>query len=181
MNVSLILVQTDGKQREVPLKKAVQVIGRQTDCQLRIPSSNISRHHCEITVGEGGQISLRDLGSSNGTFVNKQKVTQCTLKLGDLISLGGLVFAVKIDGKPAHLDSDDALQNGLVEITPANGAPESRPTAATVLTPSNKPSQTPGAKPQPAKSLVKGDPGDSSVADFDFLDDDDDIKGQPKL
>ena len=85
MNVSLVLVQTDGKQREVPIKKSVQVIGRQTDCQIRIPSANVSRHHCEVSASDDGHITVRDLGSSNGTFVNKQKVTQASVNAGDLL------------------------------------------------------------------------------------------------
>jgi len=174
MNVSLVLVQVDGKQREIPLKKAVQVIGRQTDCQLRIPSGNVSRHHCEVKVTDEGAISIRDLGSSNGTYVNKQKITQTSVKAGDLISLGGLVFVVKIDGKPGSVDSEDVLEDGLVEV-PGGGvsAPEARPTAATMISP---PSKLGGPTRESPANL-----DDSSVADFDFLDDDDDLKGQPKL
>lgn len=174
MNVSLVLVQVDGKQREVPLKRAVQVIGRQTDCQLRIPSGNVSRHHCELILAEDGVLSIRDLGSSNGTYVNKQKITQTTLNMGDLISLGGLVFVVRIDGQPSSIDSDDVLEDGLVEIQGGNAAtPESRPTAATMVLP---PSSRAGT-PRPAPTDSDG----SSIADFDFLDDGDELKGQPKL
>lgn len=178
MNVSLVLVQTDGKQREVPLKKSVQVIGRQTDCQIRIPSANVSRHHCEVTAGEGGQVMVRDLGSSNGTYVNKQKVTQANVNAGDLLSLGGFVFVVKVDGKPSFIDSDDVLEDGLVEAGGSSNVAESRPTAATLVAP---PPRSNAASKPTKKSLVSDDPDDSSVADFDFLDDDDDLKKQPKL
>ncbi len=179
MEASLVLVHPDGKQRDVALKKSVQVIGRQTDCQIRIPSASISRHHCELIVTET-TAQVRDLGSSNGTFVNKQKVTQADLKAGDLISVGGLVFVVRIDGKPLYIEADDVIEDGLVPIASASGA-ESRPTAATVVPPS-KPASKPLSK-APAPSQKKAaDPGDSSVADFDFLDDDDNaLKGQPKL
>ena len=179
MNVSLVLVQTDGKQREVPIKKSVQVIGRQTDCQIRIPSANVSRHHCEVSASDDGRITVRDLGSSNGTFVNKQKVTQAAVNAGDLLSLGGFVFVVKVDGKPSFIDSEDVIEDGLVEAGGSSSVPESRPTAATLMAPPPRGpvSQKPSAKQaKPAK-----DSDDSSVVDFDFLDDDDDLKKQPKL
>jgi predicted component of type VI protein secretion system len=187
MNASLVLIQVDGKQREIPLKKAVQVIGRQTDCALRIPSANVSRHHCEVAVTDQG-ISVRDLGSSNGTYVNKERVQQAAVAAGDLLSIGGLVFALRIDGKPEFIDSEDALEDGLVPTTDA--AASSRPSSVTV---SQQPPQQPAQQSQrPAAAsqasaprepgLLDGDPNEeSSVADFDFLDDDDEIKKQPKL
>lgn len=177
MNVSLVLVKTDGSQREVPLRKSVGVIGRQTDCHIRIPSASVSRHHCEVSVDDAGVVSLRDLGSSNGTFVNKQRIEQANVKAGDIISLGGFVFVVRIDGKPSFIDAEDVIEDGLVEAGGASAA-ESRPTAATAMTAPPKPASKPSkpSKPAPPSS------DDSSVADFDFLgDDDDDLKKQPKL
>lgn len=175
MEASLVLVQADGKQRDVALKKAVQLIGRQTDCQIRIPSASVSRHHCEIIVSDSS-VQVRDLGSSNGTYVNKQRVNQTDLNAGDLISVGGLVFVVRIDGKPVFIESDDVIEDGLVPIASAPAA-ESRPTAATVVD-----SDKPASKPSKAPQKKAPSPGDSSVTDFDFLDDDDDaLRGQPKL
>jgi pSer/pThr/pTyr-binding forkhead associated (FHA) protein len=167
MGVSLVLVQSDGRQSEIPLKTRA-VIGRQTDCQIRIPSSGISRHHCELIV-TGDKVTLRDMGSSNGTFVNRQKVQQAELAAGDLIAMGDLVFVVRIDGNPANVDSEEVLDEGAVPMAPA----------------------APQPKPAPKKAAPKKHPSlldeaeasndDSSVAEFDFLDEDDDIKNQPKL
>ncbi|MBS0196330.1 MAG: FHA domain-containing protein [Planctomycetes bacterium] len=175
MNVSMVLVQADGTQREIPLKKAVQVIGRQTDCQLRIPSANVSRHHCEVIVSDSG-VSLRDLGSSNGTFVNKQRIQQAQVAPGDLVSLGGLVFVLRVDGKPEFIDSDDVLEDGLVG--PEEPMESSRPSSVTVST--GQPARPAAKAATPNKPSLVDSSEDSSVADFDFLDDDDD-KSQPKL
>jgi pSer/pThr/pTyr-binding forkhead associated (FHA) protein len=172
MAVSLVLIRGDGRQSEIPLK-ARAVIGRQTDCQIRIPSSGISRHHCELTLADG-KVLLRDMGSSNGTFVNRQKIQQTQLNAGDLIGLGDLVFVVRIDGNPATIDSEEALDEGAAPVIPAKPAP-----APAAKAPQAKQAGTPGKAAKP--SLLDADPGDSSVADFDFLDEDDDIKKQPKL
>ncbi len=164
MAISLILVRTDGRQSEIPLKGRA-VIGRQTDCQIRIPSSGVSRHHCELNVIDG-KVSLRDMGSSNGTFVNRQKVQQAQLNAGDLIALGDLVFVLRVDGNPAQVDSEEALDEGAPPAVIA--APQKAATAAK-------------ARAKPAAGAKKSLLEDSSVADFDFLDEDDDIKKQPKL
>jgi pSer/pThr/pTyr-binding forkhead associated (FHA) protein len=172
MTVSLVLVRADGKQSEIPLRKQVQVIGRQTDCQIRIPSSGVSRHHCELTVRDDG-VSLRDLGSSNGTYVNRRRITQAELNAGDLIAIGDMVFVVRVDGQPATVDSEDVIDEGGVSTGPTPAASSDSKTSVTPSRP------TPAKKP----SLLDDDDSsdDSSVADFDFLDEDDDIKKQPKL
>jgi len=166
MNATLVLVQADGKQSEIPVKKSVMVVGRQTDCQIRIPSADVSRHHCEIALADG-RLSIRDLGSSNGTFVNKRRVAQSELAPGDLIAIADMVMVVKIDGTPASVDSDDALDDG--QVLPVKSAPAAK---------ASKPDAPTRVAPPAAK---KGLLDDSSVVDFDFLDEDEDIKKQPKL
>jgi predicted component of type VI protein secretion system len=163
MNASLVLVREDGRQHEVPLKRQA-IVGRQTDCTIRIPDSGISRHHCELTVADG-KVLLRDMGSSNGTFVNRVKVTQAELGPGDLISVGNIVFVVRIDGSPAVIDAEEAWDEGAVPIATAPAPKPAKP--------------APAAKP--AKRPLTDPNEDSSVADFDFLNEDDDIKNQPKL
>ncbi|MCC6950428.1 MAG: FHA domain-containing protein [Phycisphaerales bacterium] len=162
MDTSLILVLADGRQSEIPLRRPVQVIGRQTDCQIRIPSGNISRHHCEVMLSDG-KLSVRDLGSSNGTYVNRRRVSQADLQAGDLLAIGDMVFVAKIDGRPTHVDSEDVLEDG--QVKPASAGATPAPKAA--------------AKPAARKSVLEDSDG-SSVGDFDFLDDED-IKKQPKL
>lgn len=171
MNASLVLVRDDGRQQEIALKRQA-IVGRQTDCTIRIPDSGISRHHCELTLGDG-KVMLRDLGSSNGTYVNRVKVTQAELGPGDLISIGNLVFVVKIDGSPAVIDAEEAWDEGAVPIASAATKPAPKPEAKPAPA-ASKPAAAPAKRPLT-------DPGDSSVADFDFLDEDEDIKKQPKL
>jgi pSer/pThr/pTyr-binding forkhead associated (FHA) protein len=189
MQVSLVLVRSDGKSQEVALKKPTQTIGRQTDCALRVPSSSVSRHHCEIAISEA-KVSVRDLGSSNGTFVNRKRITQVDLAAGDLISVGEFVFVTKIDGKPASIDAEEAYDDGIVmpSSVPASGE-LSKPAAPVSKAAPAKPAG-PAKHSAPAKTqddddddlLGKGgNNDDSSVMDFDFLDEDEDLKKQPKL
>ena len=64
------------------------VIGRSRSCNLRLPSADASRRHAEILAGRDGFV-LRDLRSTNGTFVNGERVQERTLRPGDRIQIGG--------------------------------------------------------------------------------------------
>jgi predicted component of type VI protein secretion system len=198
MNVSLVLVTEEGRQQDVPLRKPVSVVGRQTDVAIRIPSSSVSRHHCEVALADH-KVVLKDLGSSNGTFVNKRRITQTDLKAGDLLSIGGKVFVVRINGLPETIDPEEAFDDGFVPVANAGGAPAAPIAAAGAPAKPSPPAKAPEQKKAPLKSLAEddddddlipgkpggkagsGDPDDSDEFDFDFLDEDDDLKKQPKL
>jgi len=171
MSASLVVVHVDGRQSEVPLNKPVHVVGRATDCSLRIPSGKVSRHHCEITVNDG-KIGVRDLGSSNGTYVNRRRITQTELSAGDMVCVGDFVFVVRIDGKPSIIDSEEIIEDGLVQTSSTK--PSTNDASGETA--------TSGTRPAPAKKPVaEQDLDSSSVSDFDFLDEDDEMKNQPKL
>jgi EAL domain-containing protein (putative c-di-GMP-specific phosphodiesterase class I) len=69
-------------------------VGRKPDAALSIPSPTVSREHAELTAVDRGLL-LRDLGSTNGTFVNGVRIQQpCTVHHGDLLQFGQIVFRV---------------------------------------------------------------------------------------
>lgn len=169
MGTSLVVVHVDGRQSEVVLHKPLYVLGRATDCSLRIPSGKVSRHHCEIALSDG-KVAVRDLGSSNGTYVNRRRVTQTDLAAGDMVCVGDFVFVLRIDGKPSVVDSEEVLEDGLVQTSSA------RPSGSDA----SGETKTNG-KPTTSAKPVDADLDSSSVSDFDFLDEDDEMKNQPKL
>lgn len=64
---------------------------------------NVSRRHAEIRAGTGATVVVRDLGSTNGTFVNGERVSEAPVRLqdGDVIGLGATArLTVRIDGIP---------------------------------------------------------------------------------
>ncbi len=63
------------------------VIGRDPDCDVRLDEAAVSRRHAEIEWNYEGYL-LRDLGSSNGTFVNSMEIDEVLLEDGDLIEVG---------------------------------------------------------------------------------------------
>lgn len=93
----------DGERRSFSLHKDSTVIGRREDCDLRIPLGEISRKHCRISL-DGEALRLEDLGSSNGTYVNGNRIQEATVHAGDTIQLGHIAFVVQVDGVPADED-----------------------------------------------------------------------------
>ncbi len=76
-----------------PLLGALTVIGRDTSADITLNDPGISRRHCEVRVTPDGRhlkISVRDLGSTNGTFVNGERVTSQHVEPGDRLTLGRL-------------------------------------------------------------------------------------------
>lgn len=96
------MYKVDGTRWDFLIEKPRIVIGRTSNCDLRIPLSSVSRQHCEIRV-ENGQVKLRDLGSSNGTYHNHIRVQEATLRAGDEIVVGPVAFTVVIDGQPSNV------------------------------------------------------------------------------
>ncbi len=86
------------------------VVGRSKTCDLSQGSPDASRRHAEIT-GEGVAYVLRDLGSTNGTWVNGQRVEEHRLRTGDRVDIGGeLITFCEID--PALDAAADAGGDG---------------------------------------------------------------------
>jgi pSer/pThr/pTyr-binding forkhead associated (FHA) protein len=103
MQVVLVMFRADGERRSFSIVRDMTVIGRKEDCDLRIPLGEVSRKHCRL-IKDGETIRLEDLGSSNGTFHNSQKVQEASLSPGDTVQIGPVTFMVQIDGVPADED-----------------------------------------------------------------------------
>lgn len=96
---ALVMVREGLAPKRFILAKEVTVIGRKEDCDLRIPLSEISRRHCKL-VKTGMGLRVEDMGSSNGTLVNGQRVNEIDLEPGDRLTIGSISFVVQIDGDP---------------------------------------------------------------------------------
>lgn len=199
MNVKLHVFKNDGTSKQVPLKPGSYLIGRGKEAALRIPLPSVSREHCMLTV-EGDHLKVKDLGSSNGTFLNRERITEATLEPGDSLAVGDLTIVVQINGMPAsvHAPMQPAPGGSSMMDTPPqpSAPPRSAPAPAA---PAPRPAAAPTPKPQPVRPAPLVDPigdedadtaGDlgtlpqglgndeSSIFDFDFDFEDED---RPKL
>jgi hypothetical protein len=80
------------------LQTPVTLLGRGTDCDLRLVDPGVSRHHAELRV-EDDQVVLVDLGSTNGTFVNGQPVRRVVLTDGTNVTLGRTTMVFRQDDR----------------------------------------------------------------------------------
>jgi DNA-binding winged helix-turn-helix (wHTH) protein len=90
--------------RPIPLLEGVNVIGRAVDAAIQIDSPGISRYHARILVAHD-DVTLEDLGSKNGSYVNGMLVTTRRLSDGDEIRLGATVLTFRITSQTSQTET----------------------------------------------------------------------------
>lgn len=76
---------------DIPLDRAMVVVGRHPQCDARLDSLRVSRHHCCMTQDQG-EVIVRDLGSTNGIRINGQRVEFGRLRPGDELSIAHIRY-----------------------------------------------------------------------------------------
>lgn len=188
IKVALVLIR-DGQRKDFPLAGKSTTVGRAIDCTLRVPTGDVSRKHCEIVVGDR-DVTVKDLGSANGTYVNGKRVAESKVAAGDRIQIGPATFVVQINGKPENI----AIAPGAPAAPAAPAAKaapaqpprpaDAKPAAAPAPSTKPGPAKPPTPKPAPGKSareeqIFELDESDfdldDALAELDALDVDDDL------
>ncbi len=175
MNVTLVGFAPDGSRREFRVKGGRFLIGRKPECDLCIPHATVSRQHAEIVV-DGEEARVRDLGSSNGTFLNDVRVQESGLQAGDRVTIGPAALVIQIDGVPANIvpdaipdASDDSGPDGTSQSDAMPDDDEPVASKASAGDDDEDDSDDPLGK---LISRQKDD--ESSIFDFDFGEDEED-------
>jgi pSer/pThr/pTyr-binding forkhead associated (FHA) protein len=152
MKAALVVKKEAGKGQVVHLRSGVTLIGRKQGCQVRIPSSAVSRHHCQVQL-QSDQIIVKDLNSVNGTFVNGKRIKGLkAVSPGDLLQVGPVVFLVHCPGLPAKtpphnnqlednldvdpldeieaMDEAEAPEESVIALVPEEESPSSKKRAS---------------------------------------------------
>jgi predicted component of type VI protein secretion system len=96
MDVKLVVLGGKHPGQEIAVQGSEFLVGRAPECKLRPNSDMVSRRHCMIAVVEG-RVTIRDLGSRNGTIVNNKKIAgEHELRTGDKLKIGPLEFEVHL-------------------------------------------------------------------------------------
>ncbi len=93
------LIPQAGHGAPVPLDSPQWVVGRGSDLDCTIPDPKASRRHARI-LAVHNRYYVQDLGSANGTFINRDKVTNSRLAHGDLVAFGKTIFRFVITADP---------------------------------------------------------------------------------
>jgi pSer/pThr/pTyr-binding forkhead associated (FHA) protein len=72
------------------LSGSVRTIGRAVGADFIVDAALVSRVHCRLTALPGGDLEVRDLESTNGTYVNGERIESATLASGDRLTIGRL-------------------------------------------------------------------------------------------
>jgi pSer/pThr/pTyr-binding forkhead associated (FHA) protein len=88
------LVSRDGGP-DVTIIGPAAVFGRHPDCDVWLDALVVSRRHCFLATSEG-RLTVRDLGSRNGTLVNGRRVVRHDLAPGDELTIGTFRFVVTV-------------------------------------------------------------------------------------
>jgi hypothetical protein len=84
---------------DIAVDHAVVMVGRHPQCDARLGSVLVSRRHC-ISAAEGGEVVVRGLGSTNGTWINGRRVEAGRLKPGDEMSIADVHY--RLEEAPAY-------------------------------------------------------------------------------
>jgi predicted component of type VI protein secretion system len=101
-------------------------IGRVEDNTFQIADPSVSSHHCEVHL-RGGDIFIRDLNSTNGSYIGNDKITEQVLKPGQTLRLGQVELKLEAEGMAAFLPAAPGQ-------APAP-APAKKPVDATMVMP----------------------------------------------
>ena len=95
MNVQLVVQNGSRGTRVLKLQCEETVIGRRQDCDLRIPSTDVSRRHCLLSMHDGC-LNVEDLDSVNGTYVNGRRTSGRQIIMpGDRLQIGPVTFVAE--------------------------------------------------------------------------------------
>lgn len=143
-----LLIEEAGEDLVFEVLNPVVVVGRDATADLTLDDPQVSKRHCEFRL-TGGRLILRDLGSTNGTFVNGMQVSNAELKAGDVVGIGDHVLHVDRRSKTAGATKATTAKPSAPAITTAPVKAE-----AVTTSPTEAPTETPTApRPAPRRSF----------------------------
>ncbi len=109
---------TPGSAPTISLQRPVLLLGRHPECDVRLDLPSISRRHCCLALAYD-RLTIRDLGSLHGVWVNGQRAEESQLHAGDEIAIGPLLYRFEEDAPPPPRPSPPAP----AEVVPTPQAP----------------------------------------------------------
>ena len=125
------------------LKVEKTTVGRVDDNAFQIADASVSSHHCEI-VQQGNDILVRDLNSTNGSYINGEQITEKVLKPGQILRLGSIDVRLEVPPPPGSsgkkvVDKTQVIKQGVkVDEFEKGGQPVKFDTEGTFKKRSNK-------------------------------------------
>ncbi len=96
----LVIQSAEQKGRSYELKVDKTTVGRVEDNTFQIADASVSSHHCEILL-RGTDVVIKDLNSTNGSFINDERISESVLKPGQKLRLGQIELSLETADAPA--------------------------------------------------------------------------------
>ncbi|MGD0061599.1 MAG: FHA domain-containing protein [Verrucomicrobiia bacterium] len=139
----LIHKRPDGTEKTLEFSNKPLIVGRLPESEISVRDSFISRVHCGFTYANN-EFSLKDLGSTNGTYRNGARVFECALSSGDKIQVGNTTLVFEIDSKNHNASLRQIPQMVAPPLTVGGSTPP-RPDLKQVTAPVNPPASRPAS------------------------------------
>lgn len=112
------LVLLDGSYRRIALEEGAELtVGTSSQCAVRLAAADVSRSHA-LLICQKGKLSLLDLGSTNGTFVNGRRVREAELGPGDVVRFSSVIAQVMPIGSGSGGAENPPSPEGTARLRP---------------------------------------------------------------
>jgi len=133
--------------------EGTNVVGRDPHCDIVVGGAHVSRRHAEFSI-RAGVLWVKDLGSSNGSFVNGKRHEETALQNGDEVKFDAMIFKVVGPADlPAHSDFEEEAER--TQFRPVVNVPAAKPAAPKQPSPvpvNNSYSPPPASSPAPVSA-----------------------------
>jgi hypothetical protein len=140
----LIITDDSGSEKVVLLRPGRQVVGRSETSDICIPHGSVSSTHCELLL-DSDQVTLRDLGSTNGTFHHASRVQELNIRPGDRVRLGSVDVLYAAEDLPGKAIAPPAIGSSAGIRLQKSEAPSEPTPASEEVIQSESLEQIPGA------------------------------------
>ncbi|NLX58960.1 MAG: FHA domain-containing protein [Phycisphaerae bacterium] len=121
---NLTVIQGDDRGKVFDLRGSRIVLGRDPQCEVSLTDHSVSRHHAELRIEEG-KFHLIDHASSNGTFVNGERIDEAVVRPGDQIRVGAVILTLGrvvtqprlTSGGPVYIDEAGNVVDAAIQAT----------------------------------------------------------------
>jgi predicted component of type VI protein secretion system len=125
MDVRFVVIAPASVKRSVTVRLPI-LVGRSDEARFRLRQDSVSRRHCEFFI-EDDAVHVRDLGSTNGTFLDGAEIAADTATVvppGAVVQVGGMAFRVDYESAARGSTDDDTVPLAAVEEAEAAEAEE---------------------------------------------------------
>jgi pSer/pThr/pTyr-binding forkhead associated (FHA) protein len=153
-------------------------VGRAREADIVVKDQRASRRHCTLEANPDGEWTVTDHQSSNGTYVNRQRITSHPLREGDILQVGQATFEFQTKAAATPSSPSDSVADAATERLKAEPAPSAASAAKPAAPPASAPKPAPAPAPAPPpKAEPPPHPAPAKAAEAQEPSLDDELKG----